>query len=462
MRHSTLFALSICFSLLFLGCGPLLASSEPPATTAQVAQAPKPAVAPAKQSVPAAAAKAMPEPPQIFKPGSFEDPKVCASCHGAIYEEWSKSMHANAWTDKWYQPDYILAHQQTNGATDTLCGACHAPIAARTGLLPPADGSKFDETSRRGISCDFCHTVTGVREMFNMGHISEPGKTKFGPRGDGKSLYHEVKNTGIHEKADFCGSCHMVIHPTTGTHIIDTWEDWKNNDYGKQNITCQNCHMTPTPGVTKAPGRAAMMGKDRDNIAFHGFIGGSSYVQDHLGNAKQAELSRDVLRAAAEVKVADKVNPDGTLELTVDVYNKGAGHKIPTGTPYIRIMWLQVEVADKAGKVVYASGQVDAKNHVDPKAVFFRVLFLDANGKLTGKSWQAHGIGYDRRIPAKGKDTEVYRIPLPGKGEYKVTTRLMYRSMTQESLDEILKRTGQALPPIVSVEMAAAQNMVRF
>ena len=356
----------------------------------------------------------------------------------------------------------MLAHDQTDGATDLLCGACHAPIAVRTGLLPPADGSKFDETSRRGISCDFCHTVSGVDQMFNMGHISEPGTAKIGPRGDGKSLYHEVKNTGIHEKADFCGSCHMFIHPTTGTHIIDTWEDWKNNDYGKQNITCQDCHMTPTPGVAKAPGRAALMGKERDNIAFHGFVGGSSYAQDHLGNKEQAELARERLRAAAEVKVADQVNPDGTLELTVDVYNKGAGHKIPTGTSYIRKMWLQVEVADQAGKVVFRSGQVDGNNHVDPNAAFFRLLFRDADGNLTSKSWLAHGIGYDRRIPAKGKDTEVYRIPLPGKGEYKVTTRLMYRSITQESLDEIFQRTGQALPPVVSVEMAVARTKVRF
>ena len=465
MRRSALLAMSIIPGVLLMGCGALVAPNEPPAKPAPVAavatEAPKPAQ-PDQPAAVAAAPEAKPAKPQLFEPGAFEDPKVCSTCHSAIYEEWSKSMHAYAWTDKWYQPDFILAHQQTKGATDLLCGACHAPIAARTGLLPPADGSKFDETSKRGISCDFCHTVSGVGEMFNMGHISEPGPAKIGPRGDGKSLYHEVKNTGIHEKANFCGSCHMVIHPATGTHIIDTWDDWKNNDYGKQNITCQDCHMTPTPGVAKAPGRAALMGKERDNIAFHGFIGGSSYAQDHMGNKKQAELSREMLRAAAEVKVADKVNPDGTLELTVDVHNKGAGHKIPTGTTYIRKMWLQVEVVDQAGKVVFSSGQVDSKNQVDPNATFFRLLFRDADGNLTGKSWLAHGIGYDRRIPAKGKDTEVYRIPLPAKGEYKVTTKLMYRSMTQESLDEIFARTGEKLPPVVSVEMAAAQKTVKF
>jgi len=220
--------------------------------------------------------------------------------------------------------------------------------------------------------------------------------------------------------------------------------------------------MTPTPGISKTPGRAALMGKERDNLPFHGFTGGSSYVQDARGNMEQAEMSREFLRAAAEVKLAEEVADDGTLALTVAVHNVGAGHKIPTGTTYIRIMWLQVEVVDNSGKVVYSSGHIDDKNHVDTGAVFFRVLFRDAEGNLTGKSWQAHGIGYDRRIPAKGMDSETYHIPLPGKGDYQVTSRLMYRSMTQASLDAILKRTGEALPPVVSVEMAAAQIKVRF
>ena len=456
MKYLAAFVTSIFLFNFFMGCAVLPAPDGESAVLAVAVEDPP---EPSEKEPDAEAEDIM---HQIFEPGSFEDPKTCSTCHRDIYNEWSKSMHANAWENKWYQPDYILAHQQTDGATDLLCGACHAPIAARTGLLPPADGSQFDATSRQGISCDFCHTVSGVGQMFNMGHISAPGPVKRGPRGDGRSLYHEVKFTEIHTKADFCGSCHMVIHPATGTHIIDTWDDWKNNEYGKQGIRCQDCHMTPTPGVIKRPGRAALMGKRRENLAFHGFIGGSSYVQDELGNKEQAEMSREFLRAAAEVELASKITDDGTLELTVNVHNVGAGHKIPTGTTYIRIMWLQVEVVDSAGKLVYSSGHVDDKNHVDPDAVFFRVLFKDAEGNLTSKSWQAHGIGYDRRIPAKGKDSETYRIPLPGNGEYQVTSRLMYRSMTQNSLDEVFKRTGQRLPPVVSVEMAAAQTNVSY
>jgi len=461
MKRLAPFLVSIPLCIFFLGCSFLQASGgSDPANVKIVAAVVDDTTKPPEKLVAVVETKS--EKPQLFDPGAFEDPKVCSTCHRDIYNEWSKSMHANAWEDKWYQPNYLLAHQQTDGATDLLCGACHAPIAARTGLLPPADGSKFDAASRRGISCDFCHTVSGVEQMFNMGHISEPGNVKLGPRGDGRSLYHEVKKTEIHTKADFCGSCHMVIHPVTGVHIIDTWDDWKNNEYGKQGVRCQDCHMTPTPGISKTPGRAALMGKERENLPFHGFVGGSSYVQDAMGNPEQAELSREFLRAAAEVKLAEKVSADGTLELTVDVHNVGAGHKIPTGTTYIRIMWLQIEVVDNTGKRVYTSGHIDDKNHVDPNAAFFRVLFRDAEGNLTGKSWQAHGIGYDRRIPAKGKDSETYRITLPQKGDYLVTARLMYRSMTQDFLDEGFKLTGEALPPVVSVEMAAAQTKVKF
>ena len=411
---------------------------------------------------PVATAVAEATEPQLFEPGAFDSPSSCTGCHREIHAEWSKSMHASAWENPWYQDDFLLAHKETDGATDMLCGPCHAPIAARTGQLPPADGSAFDATSRRGISCDFCHTVTGVEQLYNMGHVSEPGPVKRGPREDGESLYHDIEFSQTHTQAELCGACHMVVHPANGVHIIDTYEDWRTNAYGQQGTTCQDCHMTPGPGVTQRPGRSALMGIPRDNIAFHGFIGGGSYIQEAMGHTEQAQLSREFLKAAAVVELSDVVGEDGTLELTVDVRNVGAGHKIPTGTAYIRKMWLQVEVLDQAGQQVFRSGHILDNNHVDPAATFFRLLFLDDQGRLTGKSWRAQAIGYDRRIPANGKETEVYRIPLPDQGAYTVTTRLMYRSFTQATLDEIAQRSGHAVPPAESVEMARAQLNVRY
>ncbi|HET97973.1 MAG TPA: hypothetical protein ENN98_04660 [Desulfurivibrio alkaliphilus] len=389
---------------------------------------------------------------QQFPPGSFQSPGSCMGCHLEIHQEWSNSMHAYAWQNRWYQDDYRLAHAETAGATDLLCGACHAPIAARTGQLPPHDGSRFDDTARQGISCDFCHTISGVERLYNMGNISDPGPVKRGNRGDGSSPFHEVEFSPLHTSTEFCGACHNVRHPIGDVPIIDTYDDWKEGPYAEAGITCQNCHMTPTPGIGKNPGKSSFMGQERDNVAFHGFVGGSSFTQRKLGNEEQARLAEEQLRAAAQLQLEGKV-ADGKLALTVHVDNVGAGHKIPTGVTYIRKMWLEVKVLDAGGKTVFHSGYVDEANHVDPEAVFYRLLFTDSEGNLTGKSWQATGIGYDRRIPAKGRDSETYAITLPGKGDYEAQVRLMYRSFSQESLDF---HEGEKAPKVESVEMARA------
>ncbi|ADU65238.1 hypothetical protein Selin_0487 [Desulfurispirillum indicum S5] len=388
---------------------------------------------------------------QQFAAGAFEGPGTCLGCHHEIHTQWSHSMHAYAWQNRWYQDDYRLAHRETAGATDVLCGACHAPIAARTGQLPPHDGSAFDATARQGISCDFCHTVSDVNRLYNMGHVSSPGNLKYGNRGDGSSPYHGVKYSAVHRSAEFCGSCHNVKHPAGGTAIIDTYDDWKSGPYAEQGITCQHCHMTPGPGQGVNPGKSSPMGMERSNVAFHGFVGGSSFAQRKMGNEAQAQMAEEMLRAAAELELEAKRDGE-SLSLTVHVDNVGAGHKIPTGVTYIRKMWLEVKVEDEQGNTVYHSGSVDAKNHVDPEAVFYRLLFEDGEGNLTGKSWRAVGIGYDRRIPANGRDSETYAIRLPAEqGVYETTVRLMYRSFSQESLDF---HDGADAPRIESVEMA--------
>lgn len=389
---------------------------------------------------------------QQFEPGSFEGPGSCLACHFDIHDQWAHSMHAYAWENKWYQDDYRLAHQETKGATDVFCAACHAPIAARTGQLPPHDGSKFDATGKRGISCDFCHTVTDIERTYNMGHVSGPGPVKYGPRGDGSSPYHGVVHSVNHRAAKFCGSCHNVRHPVSDVAVIDTYDDWKSGPYAEQGISCQNCHMTPTPGVGTNPGKSSPIGLERENVAMHTFIGGSVSAQRSMGNEAQAQLAEEMLKSAARLQLESVVEKNNLI-LTVHVDNVGAGHKIPTGVTYIRKMWLEVTVTDQKGQMLYSSGLVDDKNHVDPDAVFYRLLFKDADGNLTGKSWRAVAIGYDRRIPAQGRDSEVYQIPLPATGPYQADVRLMYRSLSQETLDF---HDGEAAPKIESIEMATA------
>ncbi|EEG79050.1 multiheme c-type cytochrome [Dethiobacter alkaliphilus] len=387
----------------------------------------------------------------LFNPGDFEDPSVCGGCHGEIHQAWSGSMHAAAWTNELYQPDYLLAAQETDGATDVFCGECHAPVAVRVGQLPPVDGSEFDDTSRQGVSCDFCHTVSEVKEPVNVQSISEPGRLKRGPRGDTVSPAHDTVFSELHTDPAFCGACHNVRHPTSGTMVIDTYDDWLDGPYAEEGITCQNCHMTPTPGVGKNPGKSATIGdaQERDHVATHFFVGGSSWTLNRRGYEEHAQMAEENLRSAAELSLDGQVTANG-LELTVTAENVGAGHAIPTGVTYIRKMWLELTVENEQGEVVYVSGHTDDDNHVDPDAVFYRKLFIDGDGNQTSKSWLAEGIGYDRRIPAGGSDSETYIIDAVG-SSYTATVRLLYRTTTQEALNNHLSEEDLE---IESVEMA--------
>lgn len=372
-----------------------------------------------------------------FEAGAFENPSNCAGCHRDIFDAWSQSMHRFAWDNEFYQPDYLQASRETDGFTDIFCGECHTPTGVRTEQLPPPDGSLMDDTSMQGVSCDYCHTVEEVVETVNVRTVSDPGEVKRGPRGDGYASYHEVQYSEIHTSSDFCGACHNVVHPTSGAAVIDTYDDWLQGPYAEQGIRCQDCHMTPGPGVEKNPGKSSPMGSEREHVATHSFSGGSVFFHDRAGDDKAAELAKQMLTAAAELET-EVTRSDTGIDLLTRIKNVGAGHKIPTGVTYIRKMWLEVTAVNAAGDVLYQSGHTVEGNHVDPDAVLYQLLFKDAEGELTSKSWKAEDIGYDRRIPAKGYDKQEFHIPAaPDDGEIQVSVRFLYRSMSQEFADKL-------------------------
>ena len=372
-----------------------------------------------------------------FEAGAFENPSNCAGCHQDIFDAWSQSMHRFAWDNDFYQPDYLQASKETDGFTDIFCGECHTPTGVRTEQLPPPDGSLIDDTSMQGVSCDYCHTVHEVVETVNVRTVSDPGELKRGPRGDGHSPYHEVQYSEIHTSSDFCGACHNVVHPTSGAAVIDTYDDWLQGPYAEQGIRCQDCHMTPGPGVEKNPGKSSPMGSEREHVATHSFSGGSVFFHERADDDKAAEIAKQMLTAAAELET-EVTRSDTGIDLLTRIKNVGAGHKIPTGVTYIRKMWLEVTAVNAAGDVLYQSGHTVEGNHVDPDAVLYQLLFKDAEGELTPKSWKAEDIGYDRRIPAKGYDEQEFHIPAaPDDGEVQVSVRFLYRSMSQEFADKL-------------------------
>lgn len=206
--------------------------------------------------------------------------------------------------------------------------------------------------------------------------------------------YSDTLVSLFHLSSEFCGTCHNLRNPiftkndATGEWELgpvdiptadpsrgfpeqSTYDEWLNSEYAttgvyapqfggnKQTVSsCQDCHM---PDVS---GKAAGSGLYRDDVPQHGLAGANTFIPLVLPFHPQfgSEVDADVLLEAAERNVS-MLRRAASLEaeivgtdLTVRVTNE-SGHKLPTGYPEGRRMWLHVRAFDQQGSLLFESGR---------------------------------------------------------------------------------------------------------
>jgi nitrate/TMAO reductase-like tetraheme cytochrome c subunit len=398
----------------------------------------------------------------------YEKPDFCKACHKARYNEWKGTMHAYSNNDAFYSGTFVLASKETNGAVDHFCSRCHTPIGELAGEVPPVDHSKLSDVAKEGVQCDFCHTLKGHEGLGNAQYIVQPGEVKLGPFPDGDAMAHKVAFSEFHTTPEFCGTCHNVDHPVNGLHLETTYTEWKESPYNADDpatrTTCQDCHMTPGPGVTKPnPGKASEIAKERPHIWTHDMVGGGG-VAALVGEAETMQTAEAMLKSAVTMalQLPDEVSKGAKAQVKVSLTNVGAGHYVPTGVTELRDMWLELEVTDAAGKAVFASGQLDEKSEIAPGAVKYQVVMADANGNATPKFWLAASKLSDHRLPPKQTVTETFDIPLPAdtSGPLKVRARLRYRAASPSVLRLGLGEDSMDVLPIVEMAEAGGELKV--
>ena len=388
----------------------------------------------------------------------FDDPTVCKGCHAEIYNQWDGSMHSIAYTDPVYLKEEEMASRETDGLTDTYCARCHTPIGVLSGEVPPIGLENLSEISKKGIQCDFCHSVNKSTGIGNGAFMVSPDGIKRGPYDDSKSPYHGSMFSDLHTKSEFCGMCHEVYHPVTGIPIEETYTEWKEGPYSKT-TQCQDCHMTP--GVTHFeanPGKASGIGPERDHVYTHHFVGGNAVVTGVIGSEVHQRMAEERLKSAAtlELEIEKKDNEAG---ITVKVTNIGAGHKLPTGLTEAREAWIEILAKDAAGKEIFHTGGLDSEGEVDHDAVMYHAVLADASGKPTIKVWEAESLLSDNRILPKETRVEKYNFAIPEDvmGPITVEAKLNYRSASQKLLDSIFGK-GVVVAPVI--EMASAEGTI--
>jgi hypothetical protein len=310
-----------------------------------------------------------------------------------MYDEWKESAHAQAKKSPLYARMRELA-------ADASCDRCHAPLAARLGNSRTVD---------EGVTCEVCHTIDKVDvTTAGAGFALRLGEQiKFGPLCDAKDHYfHRMGCSPLHAQAEVCAACHLYVRTAadgTKVPVYTEYEEWR-DEYKSSKMPCQRCHM---PGGTAEVATGA---GERAGVPHHGLLGTSAQLRQHA------------LAATASWRVHD-----GRVEIDVTVRNKGAGHRVPTGSPDRRIV-VRATPDDGAPAAEHAFGRflVDGDGHpapwyratrvandarIPPKGSAIAHLALDAGSAHSIElviEWQA----MDREIAAQARIADVAVIPL--------------------------------------------------
>jgi hypothetical protein len=335
------------------------------------------------------------------------------------YRNWQGSMMAQSGRDPLMLAALAIANQDAPHAGET-CLRCHYPKGWLEGRSVPEDGSAMTADDRQGVQCTICHRLVDpfpaaenppqdtailaalgapVPLLGSAMMVLDPLDRLRGPFDVVTDLGfdpHAPTRTTIvspfHASSDVCGTCHNVENPLftrdlSGEYVLNaldtpgtpgqgfpeqsTYSEWAASTYATTGVpapqfgrnltvvsTCQDCHM---PAVS---GRDANLGIPRDDLPLHELVGGNTFVPHVLpyhpafgGEVNGPLLEETVGKATNMLRRAATVAMDlagGTL--TVRVTNE-TGHKLPTGYPDGRRMWLHVRAYDAARAVVFESGR---------------------------------------------------------------------------------------------------------
>jgi hypothetical protein len=326
-RWAIALSLPILAASIALARGKKAAEAEPK----PVVEAPAPAPAAVPPPAPRIFAAALPIEIDRLPPGlATLSAQTCNACHWSAHDTWTQSAHAHAWSSPTYQAALATA------GNSTACLSCHLPLAVQhetlaSGYLdgdltrprlspnPAFDASLMSE----GVTCAACHvregTVLGTQASSNSPHPI--------------TVSEELSGSA------FCATCHQLTWPEADRPFYDTFGEWEASGYAKAGVDCQDCHMAPQGG-TAQPGNAS------------------------IGPAHSSPTT--VARALTTmVSIPSSAITRGVpLSVVVRITNTGAGHSVPTGSPF-KSWTIETVLLDDQGKNLAPAHQQRLARTVD-------------------------------------------------------------------------------------------------
>jgi hypothetical protein len=288
-------------------------------------------------------------------------------------------------------------------------------------------------------------------------------------------LMHFYEQSPFHRESQMCATCHDVSNPayervggptpaTTDIYELSalnaahptqekydmfpverTYSEWLNSDYALGPVetggrfggnitavsTCQDCHMPKTEGYGCAIDTQRIF---RNDVPLHDFLGAANWMLDaiidlDISNAMYPDeadsglTQEEVDAAKAQNDAFMKAASD--MEVTFDADNLNVrvinetGHKLPTGYPEGRRMWLTVRFFDTNDSLITEYGAYDPGTAIldtESTKVYEAKLGVDAavskaTGIPEGESFHfvVNNVRIkDNRIPPRGFENAAF------------------------------------------------------
>jgi hypothetical protein len=150
-----------------------------------------------------------------------------------------------------------------------------------------------------------------------------------------------------------------------------------------------------------------------------------------------------------EIVAPEVVQPGEEVRLQVVTINNKPGHDFPTGPLDIIQAWIDVEVRDAVGNVVFESGKLTEGDFIDPGTTIFKAEAIDQYGNLIDRHnlWEMVGARFKRTLFPGYSDVADYSFTAPegaddGATELVVEVRLRYRKVDQYLVDFLFPDQG--------------------
>jgi hypothetical protein len=331
---------------------------------------------------------------------------------------------------------------------------------------------------------------------------------------------HGKLSKRMYKAPEYCAACHKQfideeVNKVGWVQLQNQYDNWAASHWNQEGnpertVECRECHMPLVESRDPAAGDAADYNRDPDDGMHrsHRFVAANNMMPQLLqieGWEEQVRLTEMWLQGRYEIpeirdkwgagpiigielEVPETVAPDESISLRVVLTSNKVGHDYPTGPLDIIQSWVEIEVTNGAGLVVYASGRRDERNYLEPGTFLFKVEPVDQYGNLIDRHnlWEMVGVRFRRalfpgftdsvefdigcpaNIPAlpgdvsQDPDRSIGGHTIPSTSEaavYYIEAKLNYRKFDQFLLDYMFgEDAGLTAPP---VEISSAKAIVR-